>query len=415
MTMISKRSFWSFSLAPRLLAWVFFLSPILSCSASGPSREEGSRLDEIARGTAFPKLYYIENDWMVAVRCPSGTILFDHANCNGDRRSVPAALFYQNLYARWGGQAAAIELRMSQYYVRITQIHTKMLEFIDDNPTDPGHGELLVQIQDKVVDLAAVDVVIAELADQEARIVEALRLGANDANLRQQLTLVRESLAPKKTAAEGIRREIELLRKLYTEENSALIDATTYRDLVSQRDAVVVRLESERNTYRYELEKSVATSRALKRLEDHFAYDYTSDSDVLNPGTNVVVSFFEQTFNESEAEYAKVIFAPTDRPLRFAVTTTNVGVLESVDCRFTVQTGVRCQGIEITTPEFRVYNEGLSFQISTNCSNCGTVETRSILRKPVAGAWRAELVCSTIGVGGNFPVTSANCSFSTTW
>lgn len=398
-----------------ILQCVMLTTLLLSLHCSRPSVENASKPNEVfyvnSRGV---QLYYLENNWIVKVQCPQGTILVDHAHCTDERETVPAPLFYQNLFKAWGGEAVGYESQIVDLYIRLTQIDARLREFIDVSPTPPVHGDILTAIHEKEITLADVEREIVALKDQQARIDEALRSGSGTDDLRNQMVAVQNALGLKRPIADGLRTELAQMRLDYINDNATLIDEATFNDLSRQRDSVLRRVDDARDRFRLELTRAAESARAIQRLEDHFAFDYTFPS--LNPGSHAAVSMFAEAFSQTSLAYTFIPFvASNSQGTVVAMVSDHAGVVDEVNCRFEVMSGVSCQGINLSTPYGVVYSPGLHFEFETSCSDCGVIEGRRLLGRPVNGNWVAQLACSTNL--GSIPnaVSRATCKMKVKW
>ena len=384
-----------------------------------PETESPSATKEIAMRDLHsqPVLLYVDQGWVYQMACAPNTIVFSHESCAQIEGRVPASRFYALIFKSYGGDAARHEANIAQIYVRMTQIYNKELEFIDASPTAPTRGDILDTLRLKQVDLGALEIDISALADQVARINEALQRSGADDNLRMQLAIVTESLGQKRTEANTLKETMDVLRQTYISSNATLIDTSTYEDLERERRALNSHLQDERSLYLEEVNKSIAAARAIKRLEDHFPYNYMSPS--LNPDTtDAVYSAFPSAFGDAMNEYRLVEFQKNAvRPTEVTATVDRDGVVESFECTFRADTQFQCNEMVITTPYGEYNAHGTSFGVNASCRTCGPEGLNSlVVGKPVRGLWKARLVCGMIIIGGGTsPVDQASCQINVKW
>ena len=384
-----------------------------------PEAESSSSIKEIAMRDvrSQPVLLYVDQGWVYQMECAPNTIVFSHESCSQIQGRVPASRFYAFVFKSYGGDAGRHEANIAQIYVRMTQIYNKELEFIDASPTAPMRSDILDTLRLKQVDLGALEIDISGLADQVARINEALQRSGVDDNLRMQLAIVTESLGKKRTEANTLKESMNVMRQTYIASNATLIDTSTYEDLERERSSLNSRLQSERGLYQDEINRSIAAARAIKRLEDHFPYNYMSPQ--LNPDTSdAVYRAFPSAFADAMNEYRLVEFQKNaTRPTEVSAAVDRDGVVESLECTFRAATQYQCNEMVITSPYGEYNARGTAFRVNTACPGCGPEGLSSlVVGKPVRGIWKVRLVCGMIIIGGGTtPIEQASCQINVKW
>jgi len=102
-------------------------------------------------GGEFHTFWVERGDDLVSRRCPRQSLLRDRATCNEAKVRVHLAKFEEILASRFGRELPSIDRRMEETYTRVAQIDTRLLEFINTDPS-PDRPDLLDEISRVQVD-----------------------------------------------------------------------------------------------------------------------------------------------------------------------------------------------------------------------------------------------------------------------
>ena len=220
-------------------------------------------------------LYALDGDDVVRTKCDADAIVFDHASCAALARRVPVHQLFAASAASFGGDLPALQARITEAKTGLDRIDARLAEGL---ATPPGADTtaLRAQIEQLTHALASAGVSVRELADQVARLDEAMAQG--DVVSEQQLRITRGHYAEAVGREGAVAAQLQDARKAYIDAAATTPDST-FQGLLRDRERLMEAFSKGLSALNDEVEEAVNLATLFTRLADpgfvyvHLLYD----------------------------------------------------------------------------------------------------------------------------------------------
>lgn len=392
--------------ASKTIAVIIFLL-ITGCDQQSIHSESKDVVTDIGTNSGS-WIFFADGSKIGRAKCNAGAEIFDRSTCANELIEVPAGRFFLELEKYFGDQLPLLETKLRGLYVRILRIDSRLLDLINTTP-DPLRPDLRPLITAREQDLGDVDLRVADISDQIARIQRDLAQG-EDPSLRSLLQDLNIQLADWKQKQSVLQQELRELRQQYITANASIFDQAMFNDLQTQRTQLVNSVDSVKQTMDNEMEELVQMHRTLKMLSDQgYVYELLSHAAGF-PEARKIVAKFDAAFNAADLGWRTVLPVLHSNGRSLIFTIDQSARLELFQCRFEFVAAAGCEGLGVTSAGHRLYAKGSNFVVSwPQVSHPDLSIMRAI---DVKGTWEVVPACRILmPSGAPAPWTSYDCTF----
>lgn len=212
------------------LCRILCVSSLLFAAFTAPARADLALVDKPS-GLKF--LFYQEGAVVYGAMCIP-TPYPDHDACKHPRQA-PAEAFFRRLALKFGAKIAAQDALSSQSWVALQRVDARLFQLVQTSPAADAGALSAADVDAKAVDLRKIELELAGLRDQIARLEQALVTTPGDGEAFAMLSAQREALVNASRRQSAAQDALMALRKAYVTQRALTGDAA-FNDLVAMRE-----------------------------------------------------------------------------------------------------------------------------------------------------------------------------------